>query len=178
VKTRKNRLGMEISEEEMERLRQRRLDALKKLSLAFQLGAYIGEEIVRRHLPTLSVDMIQSNKVINVSPEEEEQNKLLEEAWWNKVAIRLKTSEGDDAESEEWKNLREHHKELEEKYLPKTVDCYFDPINCEDETELKRGIVHALWHSDMSHYKCSEPDDVEVRLTEDVYFTIITIKRD
>ena len=175
MKTRKNRLGMEISEEEMERLRQRRLDALKKLSLAFQLGAYIGEEIVRLYLPTLNVDMIQSNKVIDVSPEEEEEHKRLEEEWWMKAAKGTKI---EDANGPEWTRLREHHKELEEKYLPKTVDCYFDPINCEDETELKRGIVHALWHSDMSHYKCSEPDDVEVRLTEDVYITIITIKRD
>lgn len=173
----RNRL-INISEEEMERLRQRRLTGIKKLSLAFQLGTYIGEEIVRRDLPTLNVDMIQSNRVINVSPEEEEQHKILEEAWWNKVATRLKTSEGDDAEGEEWKNLREHHKMLEEKYLPKTVECYFDPVNCEDELELKRGIVHALWHSDMSHYKCSEPEDVDVKLDEEFFFTVVTIKRD
>lgn len=173
----KNRL-LDLSDEEMERLKQRRLDGIRKLSLAFQLGTYIGEEIVRRDLPTLSVDMIQSNRVIKVSPEEEEQHKLLEEAWWNRVTTRLKTSEGDDAEGEEWKNLREHHKALEEKYLPKTVECYFDPVNCEDELELKRGIVHALWHSDMSHYKCSEPEDVDVKLDEEFFFTLVTIKRD
>lgn len=173
---RKNRIGLEISDEEMERLRQRRLTALKKLSLAFQLGVYIGEEIVRRNLPTLSVDMIQSNNVINVSPEEEEEHKRLEEEWWTKAVKSIHLVE--DANGPEWTRLQEHRKVLEEKYLPKKVECYFDPINCEDELELKRGIVHALWHSDMSHYKCSEPEDVDVKLTEDVFFTVITIKRD
>lgn len=174
----KNRL-LDLSDEEMERLKQRRLNGIKKLSLAFQLGTYVGEEIVNRYLPTLSVDMIQSNRVIKVSQEEEEECQRLDDAWFETMESRLNSNTEDiAADSPEWKRLREYHKELEKKYLPETVECFLAPINCEDELELKRGIVHALWHSDMSHYKCSKPEDVDVKLTDDAFFTMITIKRD
>ena len=48
-------------------IRKRHLDERAKLTLAYQLGFYVGEEIVHRYLPTLSCDSITTNNNISVT---------------------------------------------------------------------------------------------------------------
>jgi hypothetical protein len=93
--------------------------------------------------------------------------------WWKKRIDKIESADSDD----EWKALREYHEMLEEKYLPKEIVCTIHAVNYLDETEFKRGIVNALWQSDMSHYMCSEPEDVDVGLDDNAWFTLVTIRR-
>lgn len=161
----------ELTPEKIEEMRQRRLANIKSMSMEYQLGWFVGEEIFRRHLPSLEVDMILTSNVIKVDPAEKAECERLNEAWWSK---RQHEKEASD---EEWRALRDYHKMLEDKYLPKELVCHVSPLNYNNEEQLKLGIVRALWDCDICHYKCSEPSDVEVKLEDDAYFTTITLKR-
>jgi len=59
-----------ITPEMKEKWKQERVESKKKLTLEYQLGYYVGLEIVHRYLPTLSTDMLQSRTVIEVSEED------------------------------------------------------------------------------------------------------------
>lgn len=167
-----DKIMKELTPKKLEAMKQRRLANIKSMTMEFQLGNYVGKEIVRRYLPTLDVDMIQTNTLIKVDPSEKDECERLNDSWFEKSQ-----SLGQEGSSSEWQELRAYHKMLEDKYLPTEITCYIDPINVVDETELKKGIISALWHSDLCHYKCSDPSDVEVKLDDDVYFTIVTLKR-
>jgi len=162
----------EFTSEKIEEMKQSRLARIKSMTMEFQLGKYVGKEIVRRYLPTLEVDMLQTNTIIPVDPAEKAECERLNSYWFGKSQ-----SLGQEGSSKEWQELRAYHKMLEDKYLPAEVECHFDPINVVDETEFKRGIVNSLWHSDLCHYKCSDPSDVEVSLEESAYFTVVKLKR-
>ena len=162
----------EFTPEKIEVMRQSRLARIKSMTMEFQLGNYVGEEIVRRYLPTLEVDMLQTNTVIPVDPAEKSECERLNSNWFE-----TSQSLGQEGSSKEWQELRAYHKMLEDKYLPAEVECHFDPINVVDETDLKRGIVNSLWHSDLCHYKCSDPSDVDVYLEDSAYFTVVKLKR-
>lgn len=164
-------LMKELTPEKLEEMRQKRLERIKALTPDFQLGWFVGEEIHRRHLPTLEVDMIHTSKVIEVDPAEKVECERLNEAWWSK---RHSDKEASDFE---WRALREYHKFLENKYLPEVLTCHISPVNYTNEEEFKLGIVRALWDSDICHYKCSEPGDVSVKLDDDAYFTVVTLFR-
>jgi hypothetical protein len=162
----------ELTPEKSEEMRLRRLANIKAMTMEYQLGWYVGEEIVRKYLPTLSVDMIQTRTVIEVDPAEKVECERLNDIWFEK-SQRL----GQEGSSKEWKELRAYHEMLEAKYLPKEVICHIQPVNYIDEDQFKLGIVRALWDSDLCHYKCSDPSDVDVKLEDDAYFTKITLKR-
>ncbi len=67
---------------------------------------------------------------------------------------------------------------LEEKYLPKFVDCHFQLLNITEENmvEFKLGLRDSLWGCDASHYS-TDPDDIEVKADEDGWFTNIRLKK-
>ena len=169
-----DRLMKELTPEKLEEMKQRRIANIKSRSMEYQLGAFVGEEIERRHLPSLDVDMIYTSNVIKVDPAEKAECERLNEAWWAKRSMNSNEKEASDIE---WRALRDYHKMLEDKYLPKELVCHIQPVNYTDEEQFKLGIVRALWDSDICHYKCSEPSDVEVKLDDDAYFTIVTLKR-
>ena len=68
---------------------------------------------------------------------------------------------------------------LEEKYLPKTIECRFQLLNITEENmkDFKKGVGASLWDCDCSHYS-TEVKDIDVKADEDGLFTIITLKRD
>lgn len=169
----------EITPERKEEMRQRALQKRASLSLAYQLGFYVGEQIVSRFLPTLSVDMLQTNKVISTTLGEVGECKRLNDVWFSKrMSIRGGVAET-KATEKEWEELRAYHEALEEKYLPKTIDCHFSLLNIAKKNmeEFKKGIGASLWDCDCSHYS-TKPEDIQVADDEDGWFTIITIKRD
>jgi hypothetical protein len=159
----------DITPEDQERLKTKRLNQIKSLTAEYQLGVYVGEDIVRKKLPCLSIDMIHTKNVISVTPEEELRAKELNDTWYNNH------KDGGD-EDPNWLALRAFHKEMEDKYLPKSVECYFSPLNIDNMSEFKRGIKTSLWDCDICHYDIEE-DNIDVKITDDYYFTIITLKR-
>jgi hypothetical protein len=116
--------------------------------------------------------MIQTNKVIKVEPEELTEAKRLNDVWYKNINDELKG--GNDPN---WVASRAYHKELEDKYLPKVLTCYVNPINVVDMEEFKKGVRAALWDCDICHYNIYDNSDVDVAYDESYYYTIITLKR-
>lgn len=166
-----DRILEDLTPEKLAEMKQRRLDNIKAMTMEYQIGWFIGDEIARRYMPSLDVDMIQTSRVIKVDPAEKARCQKLHDAWWAKREHEKEES------SAEWQALRAYHQMLEDKYLPKTLDCHIQAINYQDEEQLKLGIVRALWASDICSYNCSEPSDVEVKLDDEGYFTIVTLHR-
>jgi hypothetical protein len=158
----------DITPEEREEIRNKRIKRIKDMTMEYQIGCYVGEQIFRNDLPCLDVDMIHTSRVINVTPEELVEAERLNEVWHN---------DHTDDNGPNWVALRAYHKELEDKYLPKVLVCHVDPINVVDMEEFKRGVRTALWDCDMCHYNIRENSDIDVAYDEDYYFTIITLKR-
>ena len=158
------------------KIQTRREQRRKSLSLAYQLGYYVGQQIVDRHLPTLSCDEIQTRNTISVTCAEGDEYRRLNGVWFDKYC---NTNDKDlDEDKPEWKALRAHHKILEDKYIPKILECYFSLLNIEDEyeDEFKRGVGIALWDCDCSYY-CTEPENIDIKIDEHQYFNIITLKK-
>lgn len=166
--------------QEKELYKQERLAEKAKLTLAYQLGIYVGEQIVDKYLPTLSCDTQRTRKIIQVMISEADEARRLDDVWFNKrMSVKGSDNEKSSSTEEEWKAVRAYHEMLEEKYLPKTIDCHFHSLNISenDMAEFKRGIGVTLWNCDCSHYSCNA-EDIEV--TEDnsvMMFTIITLKK-
>lgn len=147
--------------------------ALRKaaLTLAYQLGMYVGEYIVNGFLPTISVDSIHTSKNISVTCGEGDECRRLNDLWFRKTHTR----EDSDAE---WSALRAYHAMLEDKYLPEMLECHIAPLNVSDADmpEFKRGLGVALWDCDCSHYS-TDPDDITVSDDESELYTLITLRK-
>jgi hypothetical protein len=180
MKTRKRNSIPRFTDEERAEFKKKRIERKSKLTLAFQLGYYVGEQIVDRFLPTLSCDMLQTRKVISVTAGEGDECRRLNDVWFGKVM----SFRGDDeaakhkATEKEWNELRAYHEMLEDKYLKDTIECHFSLLNVDekDMSDFKKGIGVSLWDCDCSHYSCSE-EDIDVKDDEDAWFSIITLKR-
>lgn len=169
----------ELTAEESAATKKRLLEERASLSIAYQLGFYIGEEIVNRFLPTLSIDLIITKKNISVTCAEGDECRRLNDVWFEKrMSVKGSDSEKAKATEEEWKAVRAYHEMLEEKYLPKTVECYFTMLNITEENmqDFKKGIGVSLWNCDCSHYSANS-EDIDVKEDSDGFFTIITLKK-
>lgn len=169
-----------LSTEERAEVRKRLLERRATLSLTYQLGYYVGEQIVDRFLPTLSCDSLQTRTVISVTAGEGDECKRLESVWFSKrMEHRGDEKEASEATKTEWDALRAYREMLEEKYLPKTIDCHFQVLNITEDNmkEFKEGIGVSLWNCDCSHYS-AKPEDIDVKADDDGWFTVITLKRD
>jgi hypothetical protein len=162
----------DITPEEREEIRNTRIKWIKEMTMEYQIGYYVGEQIFNKDLPCLDVDMIHTSRVINVTPEEFTEAKRLNDVWYSNH-----TDEPRGDKDPNWVALRAYHKELEDKYLPKVLVCHVDPINVVDMEEFKKGVRTSLWDCDMCHYNIRENSDIDVAYDEDYYFTIITLKR-
>ena len=89
--------------------------AYPKLSLEYQLGHFIGDYIVEKYLPTLSIDG-STHTIIDVTKEEAEEYMRLEEVWWNalhpggNMAIKAEANK-------EWNHRMAHRNMLKDKFL-------------------------------------------------------------
>lgn len=173
-----NDLLESITPEMEEKWKQERMDFKKSLTPDYQLGFYVGLEIVHRYLPTLSTDMVQSYHVVEVSQMDSEENKRLEEGWF------LTTKHGgewdgksENGNKEKWDDLYDHNKMLEVKYLPHTLTCYMDVLNINDMNQFKEGIRTSLWDCDMCSYNI-DVENIKIYDDEDVRFTVIEFTLD
>jgi hypothetical protein len=162
----------DITPEEHQEIINKRIEWIKEMTMEYQIGYYVGEQIVRKDLPCLDVDMIHTSRVINVTPEELAEAKRLNDVWYNNYSDKV-----NGVEDTNWLALRAYHRELEDKYLPKVLTCHVDPINVVDVEEFKKGVRTALWDCDICHYDIKENSDIDVSYDKDYYFTIITLKR-
>lgn len=168
-----------LTPEKKEAIKKRMLEHRASLTLAYQLGHYVGEEIVRKFLPTLSVDSIHTRTNISVTCAEGDECRRLDNIWFNKtMEFHPYDEAAKEATKKEWDESRAYHEMLEEKYLPKTVECHLRCLNITEENmkEFKEAIGHVLWNCDCSHYS-TKPEDIDVKADEDGYFTIITLKK-
>jgi len=168
-----------FTDEERAEFKKKRLESKSKLTLAFQLGYYVGEQIVHRYLPTLSCDMLQTRTVISVTSGEGDECKRLNDVWFGKrMEFRGDENEATKATETEWNALRAYHEMLEDKYLKETIDCRFGVLNIEekDMVEFKKGVGISLWDCDCSHYS-TNIEDIEIKIDDDAWYTVITLKR-
>lgn len=163
-----------FSAEDREKFKQEREKRRKSLSLAYQLGYYVGEQIIDDYLVTLSCDEIRTRKNISVTCAEGDEYRRLNDVWFSKHC-NTKDSGGD---SDEWKALRAHHQILEDKYIPNILECHFTLLNIEEQymDDFKKGIGVSLWDCDCSYYS-TQPEDIDVTIDDDQYFIIITLKK-
>lgn len=146
---------------------------LENVSMDWQLGYYVGENIVHNYLPTLSTDMIHSNKVIQVSEEDYFENKKLNEDWFNSC----KHVRGDSGDKEKWNLYFNHNKMLVKKYLPPVLECSFRLIRINDMDKFKEGLYSSLWNCDMCSYDIKEKN-IEIKNDMEFGFTYINFKLD
>lgn len=175
----KNNFRLKLTPAKKAAVKKRLLEARASLTIAYQLGYYVGEDIVNRRLPTLSVDSLKTRNVIKATPEEEVECKRLNDVWFSKrMAFRGDEKEATKATKKEWDEMRAYHEMLEEKYLSKTLECHFSCLNIseKDMAEFKKGIGVSLWNCDCSHYSCNA-EDIQVTPDEDGWFTVITLKK-
>jgi hypothetical protein len=142
---------------------------LEQLTADYQFGKYVGYEIINRFLPTLSIDMLKTRKVIKVSEAEENVVELLDKAWYKK-------RQNNELCDDEWNELRLAHKTIEDKYLPEKLECHLHILKIYDIKEFKNGLIDALWNCDCCHYNL-EPDNIELTDDIDNLFTTITFIR-
>ena len=116
--------------------------------LNYQLGLYVGEFITRRYLPTLSTDMLKTHTIVQVSEEDAERHKVVDEALiktydWNR---------GDGNSKEAFETFKALNNELATKYLSEKLECLVPKIYPTDMDTFKQGLKDQLWDTDLSHY--------------------------
>ena len=163
-----------FTKEQKEAYKNRRLKERSSLSLAYQLGIYVGEQIIHKYLPTISVDSAQTKTNISVTCAEGDKYRNLNDTWF-KFAMEIGETGGN---GEAWINMQNYYDILLDKYLPDTVECLFHLLNITEEymLDFKKGIGHCLWDSDCSHYS-ADPKHIEVKADTDGFFTLITLTR-
>lgn len=172
------KLMEELTPEKLEEMKQERIEHKNSLTLDYQLGVYVGFEIINRFLPTLSTDMIQSRVVIDVSNEDTDENDRLDTEWYETTRYGGKwdgvTENGDKTK---WDLYHNHNKMLEKKYLPHKMICHLGVLNIQNMDEFKSGLRTSLWDCDMCSYNI-EPENIKIYDDEDVRFTIIEFTLD
>ena len=165
------------SPEYKEKCIKRNEEYLQQASMDYQLGFYVGENIVDHYLPTLSTDSLHSRNVIQVSDEDTIENKRLEDEWFKTTKYQDNWSGEEDGDKEKWNLYHQHNKMLEKKYLPPVLKCGYSLIRIIDIKLFKTGLIHSLWSCDMCSYNLSE-ENVEIENDLVNGFTFIKFKLD
>ena len=116
--------------------------------LNYQLGMYVGEHITFKYLPTLSTDMMHTNTRVQVSEEDAERHRIVEEALNN----TRKYNGGDGNSTEAFEIYKALNNELAKKYLPEKLTCLIPKIYPTNIDTFKEGLSDQLWDTDLSHY--------------------------
>jgi hypothetical protein len=155
------RLLKELTPEKLEKMKQKRLEEKNKLTTEYQFGYYVGENIVNRYLPTLSVES-GTRTQIEVSEEDSNEYNRIEKEWSNKY-------QNNKSSDVEWNDYQKYRENLNKKYLPNPLICHISPLNIE---EFKKGLIWSLYDSDHCSYNL-DPDKIKIYDDENLYFTII-----
>jgi hypothetical protein len=165
----------ELTEEHKARIKKRNQEFLENLSLSYQLGFYVGEHIIDKYLPTLSIDMIQTRNNISVTCAEGDKYRKLSNTWFE----LSNEPDFEVAKNQAWYEMRAHDEILREKYIPKILRCNINRLYLKKEddiAEFKRGLIDSLWDCDCCYYSL-KVEDISLVLDEDTASTEITLKR-
>lgn len=163
-----SRLMKKINDPEWQvRMKQKRINYKKSLTAEYQLGYFVGEDIVNRFLPTLSVEG-GTIKQILVSSDEQRKYDRLNKEWYDRC------KNGKDESKDEWTEFQNFRQELITKYLPNPLICHEKLLNIRDTGKFKAGLITSLWDCDHCNYSLDH-EDIEI-YDEDDYFTIIKLK--
>ena len=110
--------------------------------LNYQLGMYVGEHITFKYLPTLSTDMMHTNTRVQVSEEDTERHRIVDETLYS-----CKTNR-----QEKFQVYKDLNNELAKKYLPEKLECLVPKIYPTNMDTFKEGLMDQLWDTDLSHY--------------------------
>jgi hypothetical protein len=163
-----DRLMKRMTPEKLEKMKQERIEQKNKLTLDWQLGYYVGENIVHNDLPTISAEP-GTRTIIPVSLEDEQEYKRKEETWWDSTNFGRKKAD------KEWNEYQECRKRLLKKYLPNPLKCYERILNISNMDEFKNGFICSLWNSDVCNYNLN-PEKIKIYDDEDIYFTVIELE--
>mgnify|MGYP003351860365 CR=1 FL=1 len=111
---------------------------LEELTIDHEFGYYVGNHIVSSYLPTLSTDMIHSNRVIEVSEEDTLENKRLDTEWFSTTRHMPNWDGETDGSNDKWEKYFQHNKMLEQKYLPNPLECHLGLLKINDMNEFKK----------------------------------------
>jgi hypothetical protein len=163
-----SRLMKKINDPEWQKqAKQKRENYKKSLTAEYQLGYFVGEDIVNRFLPTLSVEGGTRKEILVSSDEQREYNRL-DKKWYERCKSGVINAR------DEWKELQEYREFLKVKYLPNPLICHEKLLNIRDMDKFKTGLITSLWDCDHCNYSL-ESEDIEIYDEED-YFTIIKLK--
>lgn len=165
-----DRLLLKLTPEYLEKMKQKRIEHKNNLTAEWQLGYYVGENIVHDDLPTISVEA-GTRKEIPVSLEDELEYKRTEENWYNK------TQHGKVKADDEWKVYQDCRKRLIKKYLPNPLKCYVGILNIHNMEDFKNGLINSLWNSDVCNYNLN-PENIKIYDDDEVFFTVIELMLD
>lgn len=166
------RLRRKITPEFLKKMKEERINEKKSKSLEYQLGFYVGQYIIDHYLLTLSVDIIKTRNVIEVSKEDTDKLKDLEEIW-----LKSSINKNDEESTNHfWNQYMKFYKVINEKYYPKILKCHLSTLNVENITEFKRGLIVSLWDCDCCAYSL-KPEEIKIYDEDDMFFTIIELKR-
>lgn len=167
-----------ITPEMEDKFKQERIEWKNSLTAEYQLGHYVGLEIVHNYLPTLSTDMLQTRNVIEVSEEDTMENERLDTEWYATTQYGGEWDGKDESgDKEKWNLYHQHNKMLERKYLPNPLYCHMGVLNIRDMDDFKKGLRFALWDCDMCSYNI-ELENIKIYDEEHLMSTIIEFSLD
>jgi hypothetical protein len=154
---------------------------MKKQTVAYTLGLFLGDYVVTRYLPTLSTDDIKTRNVIEVSRYDQVKSRELKDKWFASTEHMSKKYDK-EVERQAWFEYRTYYIKMENKYLPKELDIIFRDIRLSDYTEDEQkeiidGFITALWDCDCCTYSTKREDLVFIS-NEYVRATELTLKLD
>jgi hypothetical protein len=148
-----------------------------KTDLNYQMGLLLGELILNKYLPTLSVDGLRTNNIINVSEEEQQQYEKMDNLWFNQTFKKDKTEFEKFTDTKLFEEVKKFRYSLANKYLPKHLECIINTITPTNIDLLKVGVEDVLWDSDLSWYDTPKDNDLFFKPSEGWYCTITLILR-
>lgn len=121
--------------------------------LNYQLGQFVGEDIVRTQLPILDISNYfseSSSNIIKLDKDDRlEYDRLERECWVN-----------GEIDSEKHKIYVKFIYQLEQQYFPQTEVVYFEPILITDSDAFLKGVEFALWDSGVSSYLIDKKEPI------------------
>jgi hypothetical protein len=162
------------------RLRKYRLPIFRH-SKDFQIGFYVGEIIYEKYLPCTDADMLQTNHIIPLLPEDLIEYKRLDKEWsdysWNNFGDKKDKDPVIKAEKLRLFNIsRNFWYVAAKKVLPSVLKCDILPLPRRlDVDEFKKGLRYFLWDCDRWSYSL-EFDDIIISEEHGIQF--ISLKLD
>jgi hypothetical protein len=160
-----------LTPEKNKEITQKRLASIAFMTAEYQLGMYVGQYIVLKYLPTLSISEIQTRNVIQVFDEDEAEYKALD-ALWTKYVFLPQTEENKKLSEAAWAPMIECYERMIKKYMPQKLVCHLAPLNIVNVDEFKKGISNILWDCDCCSYS-TDPENIVITHDEGGFFSQI-----